>query len=101
MVALQTTPKHHSLKSRLITSQDSVFHWATLFELHSVASFNRWVGRWLSSAGTSGSHWKFSAEECSAWMDILTGVQAEGAKGRNKINLESVAVTLMRGQWRG
>ena len=101
MVALQTTPKHHSLKSRLITSQDSVFYWATLFELHSVASFNQWVGRWLSSAGTSGSHWKFSAEECSAWMDILTGAQAEGAKGRNKINLESVAVTLMRGQWRG
>ena len=66
-----------------------------------MASFNQWVGRWLSSAGTSGSHWKFPAEECSAWMDILTGAQAEGAKGRNKINLESVAVTLMRGQWRG
>ena len=66
-----------------------------------MGSFTWSIGRWLSLAGTSGSHWKFSAEECSVWMDILTGAQAEGAKARNKINLESVAVTLMRGQWRG
>lgn len=55
-----------------------------------MASFTQWVGRWLSSAGIWKPLEKFSAEECSVWIDILTGTKAEGAKGKKQNRLESV-----------